>query len=334
MSTIRDVARVAGVSPATVSRVVNGLTGFSEQTRQRVEEAASRLGYEPDTLARGLKTRQSPVLGVLAPVVSDALASQIMGGIEAAARARGYSVMLGRTGPHAVHAPGYLRNFRAFRVAGVIFISTVVTAEIRRALGSRIPFTAVAIRDGSRFPSLAIDDDLAAYDGTRFLQRLGHDTIGLITGDTESVLVNTPRMCGYQRAMAEAGLAPIVAYGDSLYDSAPPAVRTLMTEHPDITAIFALSDEMAAGAINELQRLGYRVPAQVSVLGFDNTPTAQHVHPALTTVTQPLYHMGELAVEQLLSSTRPQPHILPHTITRRGSIADRRPQAVPAPPSP
>ncbi|MFB3978751.1 LacI family DNA-binding transcriptional regulator [Microbacterium proteolyticum] len=105
MTTIRDVARVAGVSPATVSRVVNGLIGYSAETQRRVEDAIAQLGYEPDTLARGLRTKQTAVIGVLAPVVSDALASEIMSGVEAAARVRGYSVMLGRTGPGSTFAP-------------------------------------------------------------------------------------------------------------------------------------------------------------------------------------------------------------------------------------
>ncbi|HEY0258978.1 MAG TPA: LacI family DNA-binding transcriptional regulator [Lacisediminihabitans sp.] len=325
MSTIRDVAQAAGVSPATVSRVVNGLAGFSEQTRKRVKQVASELNYEPDALARGLKTRQSVMIGVLAPVVSDALASQIMSGIENGAQSLGHSVMLGRTGPRSIYAPGYLRTFRTYRAAGVILISTVVTAEIRKTLGPQIPFIAVAIRDGLSFPSLAIDDERASYDGTRFLQKLGHRRIGLITGNMESHLVNTPRLRGYYRAMSEAGTSPLIAPGDSLYDSAPAAVRKLVKLDPELTAIFTLSDEMAAAAVNELQRLGYRVPDQISVLGFDNTPTALHVYPALTTVAQPLERMGELAVEWLLSPGRPPSRILPHKILQRGSTAPPRP---------
>lgn len=320
MTTIRDVARAAGVSPATVSRVVNGLTGFSTATRRRVEEAAAALGYEPDTLARGLKTRQSAVVGVLTPVVSDALTSEILRGIEAAARAAEHVVMLGRAGPGAVHAPGYLRTFRTYRAAGVVLISAEVTADMRRALGSATPFVAAAIRDGRAFPSLAIDDEKAAYDGTRYLLALGHRRIGLLGGDRASHLVNTPRLRGYGRAMAELRLRSVIAHGDSLYESAPSALTALLAQDPGLTAIFALSDEMAAAAVNELQRSGRRVPEDVSVLGFDNTRTATHVHPALTTVAQPLERIGELCVESLLSGT-PTPRILPHRILERQSTA-------------
>jgi LacI family transcriptional regulator len=323
MPTIRDVARLAGVSPATVSRVVNGLVGYSPVTQQRVEQAIEQLHYEPDTLARSLKTKQTAVIGVLAPMVSDALASEIMGGVEAAARLRGHSVILGRTGPQSTFAASYLRTLRTYRAAGVILISAAVTPEMRRILGSTIPLMSVAIRDGLRFSSLAIDDEAAAYDGTRFLIASGHRRIALLAGDPESVLVNTVRVRGYHRAMAEAGLTPLVEHGNSLYDSAPPALDRLLARDPHLTAVFALSDEMGAAVVNELQRVGRRVPEEISVLGFDNTRTSQHVHPALSTVAQPLERMGELAVEKLLASGDTGPRILPHRLIERGSTATR-----------
>ncbi|GAB2452838.1 LacI family transcriptional regulator [Conyzicola lurida] len=322
MTTIRDVARVAGVSPATVSRVVNGLVGYSAETQRRVEEAVESLGYEPDSLARGLKTKQTAVIGVLAPLVSDALASEIMSGVESAARLRGYSVMLGRTGPNSTFAASYLRTLRTYRAAGVILISAAVTPDMRRALGSGIPLMSVAIRDGQRFPSLAIDDEVAAYDGTRYLIGLGHRRIGLLAGDPASVLVNTVRKRGYLRAMAEARLSPVLEDGNSLYDSAPPALARLLAQDAGLTAVFALSDEMGAAVVNELQRMGRRVPDDISVLGFDNTRTSQHVFPALSTIAQPLERMGELAVERLLAtedSVGPVPRILPHRLIERGS---------------
>ncbi|WP_010203571.1 LacI family DNA-binding transcriptional regulator [Salinibacterium sp. PAMC 21357] len=325
MTTIRDVARVAGVSPATVSRVVNGLVGYSTETQQRVEAAIATLNYEPDTLARGLKTKQTAVIGVLAPVVSDALASEIMSGVEAAARLHGYSVMLGRTGPSSTYASSYLRTLRTYRAAGVILISAAVTPEMRRVLGSNVPLMSVAIRDGHRFPSLAIDDEAAAYDGTRHLIAQGHRRIGLLAGDPASVLVNTVRTRGYVRAMAEAKLTPLVESGNSLYDSAPPALGRLLARDAELTAVFALSDEMGAAVVNELQRMGRRVPDDISVLGFDNTRTSLHVYPALSTIAQPLERMGELAVERLLASESlsggPVPRILPHRLIERGSTA-------------
>lgn len=339
MTTIRDVAKLAGVSPATVSRVVNGLVGYSSETQRRVEEAIASLNYEPDTLARGLKTKQTAVIGVLAPIVSDALASEIMSGVETAARQRGYSVMLGRTGPSSAYAASYLRTLRTYRAAGVILISAAVTADMRRALGSVIPLMSVAIRDGLKFPSLAIDDEVAAYDGTRHLIALGHRRIGLLAGDPASTLVNTVRTRGYLRAMNEARLAPVIEHGNSLYDSAPPALGRLLAQDAGLTAVFALSDEMAAAVVNELQRLGRVVPDEISVLGFDNTRTSTHVYPALSTIAQPLERMGQLAVERLLAAGESPagslgPRILAHRLIERGSTTSLPDCTTPTPRNP
>lgn len=321
MATIRDVAKHAGVSPATVSRVVNGLVGYSEETRQRVEDAVVQLNYETDFLARGLKTRQTSVIGLLAPMVSDALASQVMRGVEEAARERGYAVMLGRTGSQSVFIDGYLRTLRTYRAAGVILISAVITQQMRQLLGPNIPIISVAISDKSGSPSVSIDDERAAYDGTRYLLSLGHQRIGLLAGDPTSVFVARPRQLGYERAMTEAGQKPVVAHGTFFYDSGAPGLDDLLAQEPDLTAIFAVSDEMAAAVVNELQERGRRVPEDVSVLGFDNTSTSQHVHPPLSTVAQPLEEMGRAAVRKLLRARDLGPRIVQHSIVSRGSTS-------------
>jgi LacI family transcriptional regulator len=153
------------------------------------------------------------------------------------------------------------------------------------------------------------------------LLSLGHDRIGLLAGDPRSALVNRVRERGYLRAMAETGRTPILERGNSLYDSAPPALHRLLATDPDLTAVFALSDEMGAAVVNELQRMGRKVPDELSVLGFDNTRTATHVYPALSTIAQPLERMGELAVERLLDLTDPGQKIMPHRLITRGTTA-------------
>jgi DNA-binding LacI/PurR family transcriptional regulator len=295
--TIRDVARHAGVSPATVSRVVNGLVCYSDETRERVENAVKSLSYETDYLARGLKTRQTSVIGLLAPMVSDALASQVMQGVEEEVQERGYAAMLGRTGAKPAFIAGYLRTLRTYRAAGVILISAVITPETRQLLGPNIPIISVAIGDKSGSPSVAIDDEQAAYDATSHLLRLGHRRIGLLTGDPASVHVAQPRERGYLRAMTEAGCTPVTATGSFFYESGAAGVDELLQQEPGLTAIFAMSDEMSAAVVNELQRRGHRVPEDVSVLGFDNTSTARHVNPPLSTTAQPLEEMGRMAVK-------------------------------------
>ena len=321
MVTIKDVAREASVSPATVSRVVNGLVGYSETTRVRVEQAVRSLGYEPDSLARGLKTRQTSVIGVLAPFVSDALASHVMSGVEDAARTSGYAVMLGRTGLKSAFVEPYLRMLRTYRAAGVVLISTVINPSFRGVLGRDVPMVSVAITDGSGSPSISVDDDQAAYDGTRFLLGLGHRRIGLLTGNAESVFVAERRTNGYLRAMTEARCAAVVARGDFSYASGAPGLRELLGQDPHLSAVFAVSDEMGAAVVNELQRMGRRVPRDVSVLGFDDTATAQHVNPPLSTIAHPLHQMGEMAVRKLLHARDLRPRVLPHRIIERGTTA-------------
>jgi hypothetical protein len=144
---------------------------------------------------------------------------------------------------------------------------------------------------------VAIDDEQAAYDATRHLLKLGHRRIGLLAGDPASIYVAQPRERGYLRAMTEAKCTPVTATGTFFYQSGAPGVDEPLQQDPGLTAIFAMSDEMGAAVVNELQRRGLRVPEDVCVLGFDNTSTARHVNPPLSTMAQPLEEMGRMAVK-------------------------------------
>lgn len=321
MSTMREVAQRAGVSPATVSRVINGQGGYSEVTQNRVEECIRELNYQPDSFARGLKTTRSQVIGLLARQVSDALASEIMAGVEQEARERDYAVMLGRTGRDAELAKGYLRTMRNHRVAGAILISTTISAEHRTMWGTSRPLISVAITDKSGAPCVSIDDERAGYDGTRKLLALGHKRIGLIAGDAGSVHVSAARLRGYQGAMAAAGCQPLVVRGNFFFESGAKAAKALLAKDPKLTAIFALSDEMAAGALHMLHTLGVCVPDEISVMGFDDTTTAKHTWPTLSTVHQPLSEMGALAVHKVLHARDLAPQIVSHRIVERQSTA-------------
>jgi hypothetical protein len=183
------------------------------------------------------------------------------------------------TGAKSAYIAGYLRTLRTYRAAGVILISAGITPEPRQLLGPNVPIISVAISDKSGSPSVAIDDEQAAYDATRHLLRLGHRRIGLLTGDPASVYVAQPRQRGYLRAMTEAKCTPVTATGTFFYESGASGVDELLQQDPGLTAIFAVSDEMGAAVVNELQRRGLRVPEDVSVLGFDNTSTSRRVEP-------------------------------------------------------
>lgn len=321
MATIREVASLADVSPATVSRVMNGMSGFSTETRDRVRQAVEQLGYQPDHLARGLRTANAQLLGVLAPKVSSAFAFEVMEGVEAVARDHGYSVMLGRTGFGSLYSCEYLRTMRAYRAVGVVLISAVITDEFRHHLGPNRPLVSVAISDRSGTPSIAIDDEQAGHDAVAHLLSLGHRSLGIIAGDPSSIHVGAPRLAGAVRAAREAGIEPVVVHGDFFYESGARAIEPLLAASHPVTAIFAVSDEMAVGAINELQRRGYEVPRDISVVGFDDTSAARQVHPQLTTVAQPLRAMGELAATRLLRSRDLTSSVMPHRLVVRASAA-------------
>ena len=173
--------------------------------------------------------------------------------------------------------------------------------------------------------------------GQHFLDRL---TLGYTWGgawqrprvDVASIYVAQPRKRGYLRAMTEAGCTPVTATGSFFYESGAAGVDELLQQDPGLTAIFAMSDEMGAAVVNELQRRGLRVPEDVSVLGFDNTSTSLHVNPPLSTMAQPLEEMGRMAVKKLLRSRDLGPKIMPHRLIERGSTAP--PNQVPADPAP
>jgi LacI family transcriptional regulator len=316
--TIRDVAKHAGVSPAAVSRVVNGLVGYSDETRERVENAVKNLSYETDYLARGLKTRQTSPVGFLAPMISDALASQVMQGVEEEAQERGYAVMLGRTGAKSAYIAGYLRTLRTYRAAGVILISAVITPETRQLLGPNIPSSP---SPSVTSPAPQHRDRRRAGRLRRHLLRLGHRGIGLLEGDPASIHVAQPRKRGYLRAMTEAKCTPVTAAGSFFYESGAAGVDELLQQEPGLTAIFAMSDEMGAAVVNELQRRGLRVPEDISVPGFDNTSTSLHVNPPLGTMAQPLEEMGRMEVKKLLRSRHLGAKIMPHRLIERGSAS-------------
>ena len=213
------------------------------------------------------RKRLASVIGLLATMVSDALASQVMQGVEEEAQERGYAVMLGRTGAKSAYIAGYFRTLRTYRAARVILISAVITPETRRLLGPP-PRHLRRHQRRVRLPSVATDDEQAAYDATRHPLKLGHRRIGFLTGYPASVFVAQPRNPGYPRAMTEAKCTPITATGTFLYESGAPGVDELLQQDPGLTAIFAVTDEMGAAVVNELQRRGLRVPKDVSVLGF------------------------------------------------------------------
>ncbi len=329
--TIKDVAKKARVSTATVSRIVNHLDGYSEKTRDRVLSTIASLGYRRNAVARGLVRRKVNTIGVLLPDVSSRFASELLHGIEAKAHLLGHSVIVCNTSSDGERTLEYLDVLGERRVDGILFASERVKPEYNKAFRELgIPVVLVSsISEEYGLPYVKVDDESAAHDMTRYLVDRGHRRIALITGSAKDPIAGLPRIRGYCRAMEEAGL-PVpdsrIVEGDFHYRSGCQAMQVLLDREPGITAVFATSDEMALGALSCAFSAGRRVPDEISVVGYDDTLDAEMAIPPLTTVHQPIREMGATATGMLLGDESSRKSmILPHSIVERGSAKEVAP---------
>ncbi len=328
--TIKDVARKAKVSTATVSRIVNNLDGYSPETRDRVLSTISDLGYRRNAVARGLVRRTVNTIGVLLPDVSSRFASELLHGIETKAHLLGHSVIVCNTSSDGERTLEYLDVLGEGRVDGILFTSERVKEEYHRAFQELgIPVVLVSTASPRYpLPFVKVDDEKAAHDMTRHLIDKGHRRIALITGGRKDPIAGLPRIRGFTRAMAEAGLnvpPTHIVEGDFHYKSGYRAMSLLFSQAPAITAVFATSDEMALGALSCAFSAGRHVPDDLSVAGYDDTLDAEMAIPPLTTVHQPIREMGEQATGILLGSGESRKSvILAHSIVERASVKEVR----------
>ncbi|MER3455570.1 MAG: LacI family transcriptional regulator [candidate division GAL15 bacterium] len=301
--TILDVARAAGVSPATVSRVLNGAGHpVREATRHRVLEAARRLEYYPNRLARGLLWRQTHVLGFVVPDVSNPYYAAILRGVEEAAAGHGLVVMLCNTGRDPGRVQACLRTLLEHRVDGIVVAGGTLTAADVRVVQGRVPLVAVG-RHRAPVPSVRVDNADASRKACQHLLQLGHRQVACLAGPRSS-LTARDRVEGYRAALREAGIWPRarwVVWSDLTAEGGYRAARQLLSTSR-VTALVACNDQMALGALRALWEAGLRVPQDVSVVGFDDTPTAAVAVPALTTIAIPAEELGRRALELFLAA--------------------------------
>jgi LacI family transcriptional regulator len=299
------------VSPSTVSRVVNNKHAgkVSEATRTRILEVARAMHYQPNPQAVALATGRPPnTLGLVIPYYSHTFRSfyfsEISSGVlDTAGRHR---IDVNLLVHHDDTTEGYRRLVSGNRVAGVVLfggVSNETAISACRAAG--VPFVVVNRDSADRdVPSVGSDNEGGGYDATRHLIRLGHTRIAFITGPAGRPDADG-RYQGYRRAMEEAGLSVVpglVAQGDYSEKGGREAMRQLLAQSPRPTALFAANDQSAIAAMAVIKRAGLRVPQDIAVVGFDDIPLAQHVEPALTTIHQPTYRMGQRAAEMLMAS--------------------------------
>jgi len=311
-STQDDVARLAGVSRATVSYVINNLSGgnirISEQTRQRVLYAIRELNYQPNALARSLATQRTNTLALVVPDISNPFFSGITRGVERIARSANYIVLLGNAEEDPKHESQLLEILEERRVDGVVSCSSRLPDADLRELLEGYPAVVLVNRliekNDNRAPvdSVIIDEMAGGQLATQHLIFLGHQIIGMINGPEHSFSARG-REAGYRNALEAAGLPvreEIIHHCQPTVESGQEAAEKLLTDHPEVTALFCYDDMVAIGALKAAERLTRRVPGDLAIVGFDDSLLAGLVTPSLTTCRVPKERLGELALQLLL----------------------------------
>lgn len=325
--TIADVAKKAGVSMMTVSRVINHHESVKPKTKKNVERAMKSLGYQPNIAAQRLSSGNSGLIGVVCFQSSSAYVSQFIYGCVTRISSLGLHLVIEELDHNQPLAP-QMEKLCA-RIQGLIILPPMheISDVIDVAKAYKLPTALIGcdldFDQGYPFLSLHIDDEKASEELTKHLLSMGHKHIGLITGDLKQK-VSHQRTTGYQRALKRANIdhhAQLIQEGDFSYRSALMAAERLLSAKPRPTAIFASNDDMAAAVIAEAHRQGLTVPNDLSVVGFDDINTAQIVWPNLTTVYQPLQEMAVHALEFMVSEPRTKRAKLAYKIVKRGSVS-------------
>jgi LacI family transcriptional regulator len=306
------VAALAGVSVATVSRVLNPSSGYPvrPETRQDVMKAASRMGYRPNDLARALLHGRTGTVGVLIPDISNPYYAEVVRGVEEVISASGRRVLLCNTNRNAEKTSWYMDTLLKARVDGVVIVgggSTRLASFLRplETYGTRV---AVIGRHNLPFPSVQVDNAKAAREVTEYLLDLGHTGIACITGPADSYTVED-RLAGYRAALRARGIrvrSRLIVEGNFEESGGYAGARQLLQAGDRPTAVLAANDRAALGVLAAASDAGVIVPDQMSVVGFDDVPLASFLRPALTTLALPSADLGREAA-LLLEQEQPAP---------------------------
>jgi len=307
--TIKEIAVACGVSPSTVSLVLNGSPKIKEATRLRVLRAVEELDYQPNEMARGLVSSRSRCLSVTVPalnhVFSDVYFGEIISGIYQEANDSGYKILLDLAQERFIAEKEYINLLRNRRADGMLVVASTV-ADDHLFEFEQQPYPVMLVNHyfpGSRLPFLSVDYRMAAELAAEHLLDLGHRHIGLVIG------TNTHTGIDFQTRFLEVCAArgvpesqvPCIGVKDWDEQEGYEAARTLMSRHPQLTAIMAGNDRMAIGAMRWLLQVGFRVPAEISVMGMDNIPSSKFTSPGLTTLRMDFFRVGQASCRRLLS---------------------------------
>jgi len=327
--TIYDVAREANVSMATVSRVVNGNPNVKPATRKKVLEVIERLGYRPNAVARGLASKKTTTVGVIIPDISNILFAELARGIEDVATMYKYNIILSNSDQNPDKELHLFNTMLGKQVDGIVFMSGNVTERLVEEFEkSSVPIVlAGSIDPSGKIPSVNIDYEQATYESTKNFIDHGHKNIAYVIGPLSEPINRDKKLLGYKRALEEAGIEyreDYVIEGDYTYDSGLEAAERILELEGRPTAVLVSQDEMAIGVVHGLQDKGYLVPEDFEIISADNTRLSLMVRPQLSSVVQPLYDIGAVAMRLLTKYMTKEPvdnHtvILPHRFEYRDS---------------
>lgn len=303
MPKVKDIAREADVSTATVSRVLNNKTNVSPELRARVLAAVRQLGYEPNVLARSLRVRQTLTIGTLVSDITNPFFAEVVRGIEDSAHQQGFSLILCNSEEDPEKERNYLRLLRSKRVDGIIFsVSGPDHRDVLRTIESGIPVVFADRRhDAVSADAVLTRNAEGARQAVLHLAWHGYRRIAIIAGPT-ALTTGAERLAGYRQAIEEAGLPfheELIKVSDFSLEGGRRAASELLQLDSPPDAIFASNNLMTTGALQVLNEQGIRIPQQVGVIGFDDMPWAALLTPPLTVVAQPAYELGVAAANLL-----------------------------------
>ena len=332
--TIRQIAKLAGVSRSTVSRVINDHLNVSPETRERVLQIVAETGFRPDPIARSLSSRTVGIIGLVIPLTiqslfEDPFFPRLMQGISQGCNAHNYTLSLFLFHSQEEERSLHQRIARNRLLDGVIVTATRAGDPlIPELIANQTPFVMHGRHEDPRVSFVEVDNETGAYTAVTHLVRLGRQRIALITGPSGSVAAED-RKQGYVKALQERRVRvdeSLIVHGEFTEMSSYEAMQRLLPHGPD--AVFVASDTMAVGALRALREVGKRVPDEVAVVGFDDLPQAATADPPLTTIRQPIQQTGVLAVEMLIDilengADPPRRIVLPTELVIRASCGSR-----------
>ncbi|MBB6217518.1 DNA-binding LacI/PurR family transcriptional regulator [Anaerosolibacter carboniphilus] len=327
MTTIKDIAKLAGVSVATVSRVINDDPGVKEKSRDKVLQTIRETNYVPNTVGRNLRKSKSDMILVMLPTLSNPFYAKILKGIEERASELGYGVLVSVTHHEVKTEKKYLKMLEMKQVDGVITLFSTLSTEELNNLATKYPFVqGCEYTEGAQLPYVMIDNKKAAYEATKYFISHGHQRIGMISGSFYESS-ERGREQGYRDAILDAGLIfdkKYIVKSNYKPESGMEMCRALLSFSEPPTAILTVSDTLAIGAIKYLKSIGVAAGKEVEIIGFDNASITRVYDPTISTVSQPRYDLGRVSVDLVVEKINDikvvnKGIILPHELILRES---------------